>query len=143
MMLETFCGDEHFDDYPPYAKVDVTPKLINRVMELKVALESVGADRIIEYDYRVEYCDTEGNEDDCAGEFQTEGHQMHVYQHGAVRWEDYVKHTNILIYTQEISFIELNEIKKVYDTPAKELPLLISNLKSEEAKRVLNERMQA
>lgn len=144
MILEIYCGDDYYDDeYPSHAKVDLTIELINRILELKAALEKVGANKISDYDSSLDFCDEDGNEDDCAGDFRTDGIAMNVYQHGGVCWDANVKHTNIKIYTQEISFIELAEIRKTLTTPEDELPLLIGNVKSKEAKAKLTERLSS
>lgn len=139
MIFDVYCNDEYYNEYPSHTKVDITIELINRIFELKAALKKVGADKIVIYDCTPEYCDEKEKEVDCC----TDLNEMVVFTSGGARWEAYIKNTNIKIYTQEISFIELAEIRKILTTPEDELPLLIGNVKSEEAKTKLTERLSS
>lgn len=138
MILEMYCGDEYFDEYPTHAEIEFTPELTERILELHQALVNVKADAISEYfDTTAEYLDKDGTEWDG----RTESPSLRVYAN-TIRWEANIKNTNILIYTDEIPINEIEEIHKVLKTPDNNLPLLIADLKSEQAKNILQERLR-
>ena len=129
--------DDDFAEGPSAASVSLTPVLINRVLELSKAVKKLKVFKISEFgDYPVWL-----NEDDKSpwdGNIDT---VLQEVTDSDVRWSGYLKHTNVHIATNDIPISELLEIKKVLETPDKDLPLLINDLKTESAKSALHQRL--
>ena len=143
MIVEVYCDDEYYDEYPTHAKVTFNDGftgriLAGRILELHKALLKIKADTISERS-SVEFLKNEEGEE-YAG--KTECERIHInYWSNSVNWDAYIKNTNIRIYTNNISIDEIKDIHKILTAPEKDLPLLIG-LKSEEANKILEERLK-
>jgi len=137
MILNVSCNDEYYDEYPTRAEIKITKELCERIIELQKVLKRVKAIKICEWASPDKWLDEDGEEWDG----RVDCGQLAVWE-GHVRWSDYIKNTSIEIETGEISLQEIFEIHKVYQTPQKDLPLLIADLKSEEAKDILQKRLK-
>lgn len=138
MKLEVCCDDEFYDEYPLYARITFTKEQTKRIIELHKALTSVKAAKICDYDSPDEWL---ADDQDVPWDGRVDCGMVMVWD-SHVRWHDYIKNTCIGIETQEVPMWEILEINRVLTIPPKELPLMISNLKSEEAKRILEQRLK-
>lgn len=148
--LEVYVYDEYIDTRPERAEITITPKLIERVLELSDAVKNVKAFQIQEIDYSPDWlCEKYEKDDDGTGDpeyVEWEDGSMDTVMLNVsdddFRWKGWIKHTNILVETESIFISNMLELKKVYDTPKEDLPLLLNNLKYEEAKKVLELRLK-
>lgn len=138
MIVEVYCADEYYDEYPPYAKITFTLPLIKRILELHKTLLEIKAGTISEQG-SVEYVKNEEGEE---YEVKIDYERIHIQNYNFVNWDAFIKNTNIRIYTDDIGIDEIKEIHQALKTPKKKLPLLIGNLKSEEANEILEKRLK-
>lgn len=138
MIVEMMCNDDYFDEYPPHAEIIFYPELIERIIELNKTVTKVKAYKITDWDETPDFLSDENGKE---WEGRSECKMLNVCEN-SISWGAYIKNTNITIETYEISMSEILEINKVLKVPEKELPLLINDLKSKEAKRILEERLK-
>ncbi len=127
MRITCFCTDENLDSYPAYGEVTLTRELVKRIIELKKAVNSVKANIISEYESTLDFIGEDGNDEEDNKEWKMECQMLNIDDTGAASWSGDLKHTSILVFTEEIPFNTIEEVNKVYQTPREELPLLIGH----------------
>ena len=138
MIIEVLCNDEYCEEYPTHAKVTFTKELTKRIIQLHKALTLVNAAKICDFDSPDKWL---ANDEDEEWDGRVDCGMLTVWE-DHIRWNDYIKNTSIEIETYEVRMKEILEIHEVLTSPPKELPLMIGNLTSEEAKQILEQRLK-
>lgn len=159
ILFDVCCTNEFFDEYPQTAMIEFTKKYTQRILFLMDKVKELGVFKISEWD-SLEWLDNdplEDNEEPKEWNGRSEIDMINIYD-SIVSWSAYVKNTNIELsctsifkeqlkemikYVDKDVFIHVDNLKeviRVYNTPERDLPLLMGSLKSEDAKRVLTKR---
>lgn len=143
IIRDVYCNDEYCNEYPVKAKIELNKERVERILTLNETVKELKVLKICEWDY-VDYLASDpgdaGDDEEWDGSVECE--QCCIYD-TSVSWTAILKHTNISIDTDSVSIKELEEIKKVYDTPEENLPLLIESLEYDSSKEVLTERLKS
>lgn len=131
MKLEVICNNE-FSDAPSYAKIELSHKLVDRILALNKAVTEIDAIKISDWCPPDEWLDYE----EAVWDGRTECEMMNVYD-TYVSWSAYIKNTSDLIEADTVTIDFIKEIHTVYHTNKKDLPLLIESLKNDESKGTL------
>lgn len=163
ILFNVSCDDEFFDEYPKTAIVEFTRDSIQRLFKLMDTAKELDVAKICDYD-NPEWLGNnpiEDNEEPQEWDGRSDCDMAHVWP-DCVSWYAYIKNTDIhfgtydslyrdnlkkiLKYLLDTDFVihieNLNEIIKVYETPLKELPVLLGSLESEQAKYALSKRLK-
>jgi len=162
ILFNVSCNDEYIDEHPTTAIVEFTKESIERIFRLNKAVKKLEVIKICDWD-NIEWLDNnpiEDNEEPKIWEGRSECEMFSVWS-DSISWRAYLKNTCIEFSTYDSIYMNtlkeilkivdkdilihsdnLNEVIKVYNTPDKDLPLLIADLKSEEAKDILQERLK-
>jgi len=145
LILDVSCRDDYTDNYPDHIKIELTKDFVDRMIELRNAVINTKAYRISIFQNADQYFSTSmdiESGDDVLVDYDEalDGEILNITEH-YIRWNAVLRHTDIKIESGEISFNLLLEIHKVMNAPLKELPLLIADLISDEAKEMLSERL--
>lgn len=162
ILLNVSCNDEFFDEYPPTAIVEFTKESIERILKLMDTAKYLGVAKICDWDSPewLTNFPIEDDEEPKEWDGRCECEMAYIW-HECVSWYAYIKDTGIefgtydSIYREKLNEIlkfvdediliyidNLNEVIKVYNTPEKELPLLIGSLESKEALSILEKRLK-
>jgi len=112
---------------------------LKRIIELCEIVKKTDAAKISIYNNTPDWLTFKEDNEPWNG--NTECEMMVVWQ-DSVNWDAMIKHVPVQIETQTIYMKEIKEMYETLTTPQKKLPLLIGNLKSKEAKEILEKRLK-
>jgi len=160
IIFDVSCNDEYFDEYPQTAVIEFNREIIERILMLMEKAKEMDVAKICDWSDDVEWYSNDFYDDEKLevwdGRYECE--MVHIWS-DSVSWYAYVKNTSIefgigSIYKtyfeklsgfvdEDITFhiSDIMEVIKIYETPKKNLPLLIGDLKSKEANMILTKRL--
>lgn len=138
---DPYCSEEYADPYPASYTIELSDALAERIMHLnEIAIkENVGY--ISDYNTSFSFYDVDLDEiTDDTEPMNTELDYLHVDK-TSFWFSGILKHTDIKVETSMISILTIKECLKVKNTEIKDLPLLVNDLESDEAKELLRKRL--
>ena len=145
-------SSDEFGDSPSTAIVEFTKESIERMLRLNEVVKELDVIKICDWD-TIEWLSNNPTP-------HSRGSSSFTVRSHSVSWHGLLKHTNVEYSTHDSIDIDtlkemlkivdvdiliyinhLSEVLKVLNTPEKDLPLLINDLKSEEANKILTKRL--
>jgi len=130
-------NDEYYDNYSPLAFVTIDKNLYKKIKDSQKALNKLDACYIEYYDFSPNfmrtdknYTDrTELNEEDLIDDEDTT-HLDSLYLKVSatdIYWEGYIKHSSVVLYTDNILIETIEEAFKINSLPLEQMPLYINH----------------